>query len=247
MEPRLLQLEDLIAQVISLKPDGTSLEQVSDAVSTAARLGELADELIEHFVNEARRSGASWTEIGRHIGVSKQAAHKRFVPGDADDLDVLASGRLSRFTPRARNAVRQARAEAQTRGADQVANEHVILGLVSEPDGLAAKAIVAVGVPLDQLTAATIDALGPDDGSTTGRVPFGAAAKKTMELALREALHLGHNYIGTEHLLLGLLRNKTEPAARLLERLGVTRAGVEGWLLPQLERRVAQHRPHRSQ
>ena len=243
------QLEDLVAQVRALQPEGTSLERLSDAVRTAARLGELADKLIEHFVDEARRSGASWTVIGRYTGVSKQAAHKRFVPGDSDDLDILATGRLSHFTPRARNAVRQARAEAQNRGADHVANEHVIFGLLSEPDGLAAKAIVAVGVSVDQLRAATLDALRPSDGSTTGRVPFGPGAKKTMELAQREALHLGHNYIGTEHLLLGLLRNETEPAARLLLRLGVTREGVEGWLLPQLdvESRVAQHRPHRSQ
>jgi ATP-dependent Clp protease ATP-binding subunit ClpC len=70
-----------------------------------------------------------------------------------------------------------------------------------------------------------------------------------MELAQREARHLGHNYIGTDHLLLGLLRNKTEPAARLLLGLGVTSEGGAGWLLPQLgvESRVAQHRPHRSQ
>jgi hypothetical protein len=74
MEPRPVQLEDLIAQVISLEPDGTSSAHLSDAVSTAAHLTELADQLIEHFVNEARRTGASWTEIGRHIGVSKQAA-----------------------------------------------------------------------------------------------------------------------------------------------------------------------------
>ena len=122
------------------------MEHLSDAVRTAGRLGEIADQLIEYFVDEARRSGASWTEIGRHIGVSKQAAHKRFVPGDSDDLDVLGTGRLSHFTPRARNAVREARAEAQNRGADHVANEHVILGLLSEPHGLAAKAIVAAGV-----------------------------------------------------------------------------------------------------
>lgn len=249
MQPQPAQLEDLIAQVMALETEGTSLAHLSDAVRTAARLRELADQLIEYFVDEARRSGASWTEIGRYIGVSKQAAHKRFVPGDSDDLDVLATGRLSHFTPRARNAVRQARAEAQNRGADHVANEHVILGLLSEPDGLAAKAIVAAGVSVDQLRAATLDALRTSDGSTTGRVPFGPGAKKTMELAQHEARHLGHNYIGTEHLLLGLLRNKTEPAAKLLLRLGVTREGVEGWLLPQpgVESRVAQHRPHRSQ
>ena len=249
MQSQPAELEDLIAQVMAVEPEGTSLEHLSAAVRTAARLGELADQLIEYFVDEARRSGASWTEIGRYIGVSKQAAHKRFVPGDSDDLDVLATGRLSHFTPRARNAVRQARAEAQNRGADHVANEHVILGLLSEPDGLAAKAIVAAGVSVDQLRAATLDALRTSDGSTTGRVPFGPGAKKTVELAQQEALHLGHNYIGTEHLLLGLLRNKTEPGAKLLLRLGVTREGVEGWLLPQpgVESRVAQHRPHRSQ
>ncbi len=123
--------------------------------------------------------------------------------------------------------MRQARSEAEDRGSDFVTNEHVILGLLSEPDGLAAKSIVAAGLSLDQLRAITLDALGPGHGAATGRVPFAPGAKKTLQLALREALHLGHNYIGTEHLLLALLRNDADPGARLLRERGVTRAHVE--------------------
>jgi Clp amino terminal domain, pathogenicity island component len=227
VDPQPIGLDELVVHVRERRPAGAPLQQLSDAVQTAGRLAELADQLIEHFVDEARRAGASWTEIGRYIGVSKQAAHKRFVPGDSDDLDILAADRLSRFTPRARNAVRQARSEAEDHGDDFVTNEHVILGLLSEPDGLAAKAIVAAGVSSDQLRATTLEALGPGQGSATGRVPFGPSAKKTLQLALREALHLGHNYIGTEHLLLALLRNDAVPAASLLREQGVTRAHVE--------------------
>src|SRR5262245_61544252 len=145
MEQEPVQLDDLIDQVTALEPDGPALQHLSHAVQMAARLGELADQLIEHFVDQARRSGATWTEIGQYLGVSKQAAHKRFVPVDSDDFNILATGRFSHFTPRARKAVRQARTEARNRGDEQVTNVHVILGLLSEPDGLAAKAMVAAG------------------------------------------------------------------------------------------------------
>jgi hypothetical protein len=234
MDPAPVRLDDLITHVVAQHPDGDALRHLSDAVETSAHLGEVADHLIGHFVDQARRSGASWTEIGAHMGVSKQAAQKRFVPRESEDPDFPTRGRLSRFTPRARNVVRIARTEAQARGHDQVTNAHLLLGLLSEPDGLAARAIVALGAPLERVREATDAALGRRRKGPHGRGRYSRGAKKTLELALREALRMNHNYIGTEHILLGLLRNDDEFTAGLLGGFGVTHDRVEGWLTAEL-------------
>src|SRR5438309_11712426 len=97
-----VRLDDLIDAIKKVHSD--ALDQLTDAVLAADHLGEVADHLIGHFVDQARRSGASWTDIGRSMGVTKQAAQKRFVPkepGSVGDLD--PSQGFSRFTPRARN------------------------------------------------------------------------------------------------------------------------------------------------
>src|SRR5690242_6975203 len=97
-----LRLDDLIAAIKQVHTD--ALDQLSDAVIAADHLGELADHLIGHFVDQARRSGASWTDIGRSMGVTKQAAQKRFVPKDpAEPSDLDPSQGFSRFTPLARD------------------------------------------------------------------------------------------------------------------------------------------------
>ncbi len=241
-----VRLDDLITHVIDLHPDGDPLDHLSDAVETSSHLGEVADHLIGHFVDQARRSGASWTEIGTSMGVSKQAVQKRFVPKDSDELDTLLveqryqdlpkGGRLQRFTQRARNVIVQSRLEAERLGSDRVTNEHLVLGLLSEPDGLAARAIVELGRPADQVRAAALAVAGVHKAK--GRAPlrgrFDRSTKKTLELALREALHLGHNYIGTEHMLLGLLRQEDDLAAELLSGMGVTRERTREWMLKEL-------------
>ena len=223
-----VRLDDLISHVLAQHPEGDHLQRLSDAVATSTHLGEVADHLIGHFVDQARRSGATWTDIGQHMGVTKQAAQQRFVPRGSADAEV-SKGFLRRFTQRARHVVELARSEAQERGASEVANEHVVLGLLGEPESLACLAIVALGVPLDQVRFAVEVALG-EPGKRARSVRFGKGPKKTLELALREALHMGHNYIGTEHLLLGLLRNDRESAAKLLNDLGVTHERAAEWI-----------------
>src|ERR1041384_6041122 len=110
-----VRLDDLIESI--KKNHSTALEQLTDAVLTADHLGDVADHLIGHFVDQARRSGASWTEIGRSMGVSKQAAQKRFVPKDlGEPSDPDPSQGFSRFTPRARNVVVTAQNEARAAG-----------------------------------------------------------------------------------------------------------------------------------
>src|SRR4051812_24813265 len=92
------RLDDLIDYVKSRRPDGNALEHLTAAVLASERLGELADHLIGHFVDQARRAGASWTEIGQSMGVSKQAAQKRFVPKHPEQAGALDSGVFGRFT-----------------------------------------------------------------------------------------------------------------------------------------------------
>ena len=132
-----------------------------------------------------------------------------------------------------------AKSAAQSRGASHVTAEHLLLGLLDEPKGLAAQAISALGVAPEQVRGAVLAALGPA-GDPGGRPPFSRGAKKTLELSLREALRMGHNYVGTEHMLLALIRNDTEPAHRILTSLGVTMEAVEPWLVEAINARLAE-------
>ena len=136
-----VRLDDLIDAIT--KVHDQPLDQLADAVIASDHLGDLADHLIGHFVDQARRSGASWSEIGASMGVSKQAAQKRFVPGKAA-VEIDPAEGFQRFTARARNADGGAQRGAAARSAEVVPG-HLILGLLSEPDGLGAKAIVAGG------------------------------------------------------------------------------------------------------
>src|SRR6516165_7197246 len=136
-----VRLDDLIEAIKKVHAD--PLEQLADAVIAADHLGDVADHLIGHFVDQARRSGASWTDIGRSMGVTKQAAQKRFVPKDPGDPADLDPGQgFERYTTRARNAVINAQNAAAVGGHALITPEHLVLGLLTEPEGLAAQAIV---------------------------------------------------------------------------------------------------------
>jgi hypothetical protein len=219
-----VRLDDLIEVIKKVHSD--PLEQLTDAVLAADHLDEVADHLIGHFVDQARRSGASWTAIGASLGVTKQAAQKRFVPKDPGQPAGLDPNQgFSRFTIRARNTVAASQDEARAAGNDKIAPEHLILGLLTEPEGLAAAAIVAQGVTLDAARRAVSAALPSAGGEVPPLIPFDQRAKKVLELTFREALRQGHNYIGTEHILLALL--ELEDEAGPLTRLGIDKAAAE--------------------
>src|SRR5215210_3593468 len=158
-----VRLDDLIASIEQVHSD--ALDQLSDAVLAADHLGEVADHLIGHFVDRARRSGASWSDIGRSMGVTKQAAQKRFVPKAEVDLDP-AQG-FSRFTPRARNVVMAAQNEARAAGNATITPAHLVLGLLSEPDGLGGRAITGQGLGVERVRDTAVATLP----SATGGVP----------------------------------------------------------------------------
>src|SRR5687767_9888062 len=191
-----IKLDDLIAGIKKVHTE--PLEQLADAVLAGEHLGELADHLIGHFVDQARRSGASWSDIGRSMGVTKQAAQKRFVPkGKPVDLD--PSQGFSRFTQRARNVVVAAQNEARAAGNPTIAPAHLVLGLLNEPESLAVQVITGQGVSLDAVRRTAAATLPAGGGELPELIPFDAQAQKALELTFRVALRLGHNYIGTEH------------------------------------------------
>ncbi len=213
-----VRLDDLIDAIKKVHSD--ALEQLADAVIAAEHLGDVADHLIGHFVDQARRSGASWQEIGRSMGVTKQAAQKRFV-GKGEGTVMDPADGFSRFTPRARNVIIAAQNEAKAARNDRIGTGHLILGLLSEPDGLGARAIAAQGISAEAVREAVTATLPVPGGNVPELVPYDAAAKKALELTFREALRFGHNYIGTEHMLLALLEQ--EQGVGVLSGLGITK------------------------
>jgi Clp amino terminal domain, pathogenicity island component len=246
MEEQPVRLDDLIGYVKSQQ--GTALDHVSAAVRVSEHLGEVADHLIGHFVDQARRAGASWTEIGQSMGVTKQAAQKRFVPKDPDWQhlldDAFRAHPFSRFTPRAKRSIETAQEEAREHRHDHIFPEHIVLGLLHEPEGLAAKAIEALGVSLETARQALLATLLPAmvDEPMSGKIPFTQRAKKVLELAIRDALRLGHNYVGTEHLLLAVLEDEKGPGGSALSEVGVTKGRAEQWLVSELERMFEEKR-----
>src|SRR3954453_9928289 len=222
---RSVRLDDLIDSIKKVHAD--PLEQLTDAVLVADHLGEVADALIGHFVDQDRRQGRSWTEIGASMGVTKQAAQKRFVQRAAGQDGVLdPSAGFSRFTPRARAVVVAAQNEARARGNDTITIAHLLLGLLSEPEAIAARAIESQGLSLARVREVAERTLpAPTGGTMPALVPFDDAAKAVLEGTFREALRLGHNYIGTEHILLALL--DAEDGTGVLAGLGLDRQRAE--------------------
>src|SRR5947207_7406690 len=123
---------------------------------------------------------------------------------------------FERFTERARQVVVLAQDEARALKHNYIGTEHILLGLLREEEGLAARVLESLDITVEEGRAQVARIVGQGDEGTTGQIPFTPRAKKVLELALREALSLGHNYIGTEHILLGLVRENEGVAARIL-------------------------------
>ncbi|MBU4301704.1 MAG: ATP-dependent Clp protease ATP-binding subunit [Actinomycetia bacterium] len=127
---------------------------------------------------------------------------------------------FQRFSDSARRVVVLAQEEARKLNHNYIGTEHLLLGLIQEGDGVAAKALAAAQIKLEAVRGQVVDVIGRGSSSPSGHIPFTPRAKKVLELSLREALQLGHNYIGTEHILLGLLREGEGVAAKVLVKLG---------------------------
>ncbi|MFZ4585139.1 MAG: ATP-dependent Clp protease ATP-binding subunit [Acidimicrobiia bacterium] len=127
---------------------------------------------------------------------------------------------FERFTDRARRVVVLAQEEARLLNHNYIGTEHILLGLIHEGEGVAAKALESLGISLEAVRAQVEEIIGHGGSAPSGHIPFTPRAKKVLELSLREALQLGHNYIGTEHILLGLIREGEGVAAQVLVKLG---------------------------
>lgn len=198
-----VRLDDLIDGILTAHPD-QPLDQLTSAVLTAQHFEDIADHLIGHFVDRARHSGASWSEIGESLGVTKQAAQQRFTPKASQEM-------FSRFTDKARAVLVRSMELTRDSNRSEIEPAHIALALADVPDSLALHALATQGVTVEALRAALAPQVaGPEDAPEPPvLIPYSGAAKKVIELSVREAVRLGHNYVGTEHILLALLIEKS--------------------------------------
>ena len=240
---KLPSLQSLVASVEKTAGAERSLDRVQAAAEIAAELNSLGDELIDHFVTEARESGSSWAQVGERLGVTKQAAQQRFTsPQRIFGRIVRASRRAkgqarqlwTRFTDKARRAVVNAQEEARDLGHNYIGTEHLLLGVLSERGSLGEKVLVEMGLSLEGARATVEQEVGRGDAPHAGPMPFTPRTKKVLELALREALALGHNYIGTEHLVLAIACKGEGLGAEIMQAQGVTYERLRGRLVALL-------------
>ena len=206
-------LQALIDGVKADAPGDEALSQLSQASKTVSDLEQVGDALLGHFVDQCRRNGHSWSEISGALGVSKQAAHKRFT---------FEAPTFERFTDRARLVLSQSETEARRLGHGFVGTEHLLLALFEVPGGLAMKVLDAVGIAKPMVDDKVVELIKRTTASEEGKLPFTPRAKAALRSAAEVALELGHNYIGTEHLLLGVLVDEDSVAAKVLQDLGAT-------------------------
>jgi ATP-dependent Clp protease ATP-binding subunit ClpA len=247
-------LQELIESVRQDAGSDQPLDQLVAAATAAAQLEETTDALLGYFVDRCRRDGRSWSEISNALGVTKQAVHKRFASALAAHIVAATPApTFERFTDRARHVVAASQRVAASLGADAVGTEHLLLALFAEPEGIAGRTLAAMNVTEDSVRAALPTAqthgqanhraVAQDEGQhTAGHEPaadrpgtgqtshaakspsYDDDAKRALGDALAVALEFGHNYIGTEHLLLGLYRNADSRAAWILLEAGALEA-----------------------
>src|SRR5829696_8113760 len=153
---------------------------------------------------------------------------------------------FERFTDRARRVVVLAQEEARLLNHNYIGTEHILLGLIHEGEGVAAKALESLGISLEAVRQQVEEIIGQGGSSPSGHIPFTPRAKKVLELSLREALQLGHNYIGTEHILLGLIREGEGVAAQVLVKLGADLSRVRQQVIQLLSGYSGPNQPEKT-
>jgi hypothetical protein len=206
-------LQALIDGVMADAPGDEALSQLSQAAATVSDLEEVSDALLGHFVDQCRRSGHSWSEISNALGVSKQAAHKRFT---------FDTPTFERFTDRARKAVSGSEAEARRLGHGFVGTEHILLALIDITDGVASRVLDGLGISRSMVEEQVLERITRATPPEAGKLPFTPRAQAVLRSSVEVALQLGHNYVGTEHLLLGLYGDEDSIAAKVLLGLGAS-------------------------
>ncbi len=222
-----MTLDELITQTRGLACSAEPLEVLASAARRQQELADLGDKLLDHFVQEARTAGCSWSQIGTALGVSKQAAQQRhsalrsLIGKFKGGVESAVAGMFTRFTAPARRVVVLAQEEARRLHHNYIGTEHLLLGLLAEGEGVGGQALLGAGITLEAARAGVEEIIGCGQTAPSGHVPFTPRSKKVLELSLRESHHLGHNYIGTEHLLLGLLREGEGVGVHVIVAQGV--------------------------
>ncbi len=230
--PASLDLASLVPEVTQTAAPGDRLDRISVAGGMADALRELGDSLVEHFVAEARDAGHSWAQIGRALGVSKQAAQQKHVAPE-----------WTLFTTRARRVVELADAEAEKLGHNFIGIEHLVIALAEEGTGVAFHALAELGLTADALRSKVKSLVGPGKETAATR-PFTPRAKKVLtDVAPKEALQLGHHYVGTEHLLLAICTHRSNMGAAVFQHLGVELASVKKAVVEVLTRHLVDPKP----
>jgi hypothetical protein len=237
-------LEDLIAAVAP----GAPLDRLGAANEIAQRLRRRADELLDHFVDEARGAGCSWSDIGCSLGVSKQAAQQRFAA-----LAPAAPGAMPfELEGPSAEAFRTAAREARELGHYSIRPEHLLLGLLAEEQELAGRALTELGVTAPGVRDRVAERLGTAKPRPTGSLGVAPQTKRILELARATARRLGHRRCARpEHILLAAVSPKLRsPAASLLADCGVSAEQVRDQLArmllleaPEIAERLQQRWP----
>ena len=229
MSPLDISLADLIARLDEELPGASELARISEARLRAQTLSDLGDQLLDHYVSKAKQVGASWSEIGDAIGVTRQAAQQRHTPAPFD-----------RYTNLNRHTIVLAQEAARTHKHDSIGTEHLLLGLLGEPRGLAYEVLVAKAGS-EQGVRDAIEAAMPPAGEKAlrGHIAFRPEGKEAIEQALRASADLGHDWVGTEHSLLGLIRTQQSLAAQILRDLGFTSDGLHETVRTEITKRSA--------
>ncbi|MEY9856207.1 hypothetical protein ABH935_001811 [Catenulispora sp. GAS73] len=228
MSPLNISLADLIARLDEELPDADYLARVSEAQLRNRTLTDLGDQLVDYYVSKAKEAGASWSEIGDAIGVTKQAAQQRHRPNP-----------FERFTDLNRHTIVLAQEAARAYKHDAIGTEHLLLGLLGEPRG-AAYQVLTAKVGSEKGIRDAIEEVLPPAGQKAlrGHIAFRPESTAAIKLASGVAAELGTGWVGTEHSLLGLIRTEEGLAARILRDLGFTAAGLYETVKAELAERA---------
>ncbi len=209
------ELDDLLSTVADRCSAGTELDRLHTAVAVAQEVSGLGEDLVTHFVDQARAEGASWADIGAALGVSRQGAHQRL--RDRPKPERWWRADTGRWTDRARRALRIAVEEAKASGHEFIGTEHLLLGIIGVPDNVGLAALVACGADPAALRTDVLRRMPHADHFVRLRMrqPFTPLARRAVDLASGEARALGHNFLGCEHLTIALAQGEGAAAEAL--------------------------------
>ncbi|PRX53580.1 ClpA/ClpB-like protein [Nonomuraea fuscirosea] len=234
--PELPDLTALLSIVEERDPTADPLSRLTVAEGVLSDLQGIGDRLLGYLVELARAEGCSWSDIGDHLGISRQAAQQRYGRrwSSLTVADLAQSGAFDRYTARAKQTLERAEAHARRLEQPAVGADHLLLAILDDPETLAVRAIAAQGVDPSALRVEL--ARGLTAGSeTTATIPIGPEARRVLTATLAETAELQHNYVGTEHMLLGLLRDRSSTFLRdhgidLEPTRAAVRAALEAFL-----------------